>query len=170
DDAVAEGRGAVLVSPHWSGHELVAAIINRRHPLVMLVRQAPTAERMTRKLKWYNALGAEIVTQPNRISVVNDVMDYLTVLKRGKLLAITPDLLAEPGQGVETRIFGRPATLHRGAFILSMLAKAPMIRVSGRWCSDSSVLVMFNRVPPNLAERDRDAATRAVVQDWCRWF
>src|SRR5258708_5063396 len=30
DDAVAEGRGVVLTTPHWSGHELWAAIINRR--------------------------------------------------------------------------------------------------------------------------------------------
>src|SRR6266853_1914420 len=61
DDAVAEGRGVVLTMPHWSGHELVCAIINRRHPMAMLVRDAPTSERRARKLKWYNALGAETV-------------------------------------------------------------------------------------------------------------
>ena len=56
DDAVSQGRGVVIVSPHWSGHEMVAAVVNRRHPVVGLVRQAPTAERMQRKLKWYSAL------------------------------------------------------------------------------------------------------------------
>ena len=69
DDAVAEGRGVVLAVPHWSGHELVAAIINRRHPMAMLVRQAPTSERASRKLKWYNALGAETVLQIGRAHV-----------------------------------------------------------------------------------------------------
>jgi lauroyl/myristoyl acyltransferase len=53
DDAVAQGRGVVLASAHWSGHELVAAIINRRHPMALLVRAAPTSERAIRKLKWY---------------------------------------------------------------------------------------------------------------------
>jgi len=51
DDAVAEGRGVVLVSPHWSGHELVAAVINRRYPMVFLVRGAATSRRFARKLR-----------------------------------------------------------------------------------------------------------------------
>ena len=46
DDAVSQGRGAVIVSPHWSGHELLATAINRRHPLVALVRQSAGAERI----------------------------------------------------------------------------------------------------------------------------
>jgi lauroyl/myristoyl acyltransferase len=154
DDAVAEGRGVVLAAPHWLAHELAAAIINRRHPMAMLVRQAPTSDRATRKLKWYNALGVA----------------YLRVLKSGKLLAVTPDLLAEPGQGVETCIFGRPARLHGGAFALAISARAPMIRVFARWQPDSSLVVMFDRAPLTLDSCDRDAAIRAGMQDWCRWF
>ena len=37
DAAVAEGRGAVIISPHWCGHELVAAEVNRRHRMTLLV-------------------------------------------------------------------------------------------------------------------------------------
>jgi lauroyl/myristoyl acyltransferase len=170
DEAVAEGRGVVLTSPHWLGHELVAAIINLRHPVAMFVRQAPTAERALRKLKWYRALGAEIVLRPDRASSIEDAVAYLRVLRKGKLLAITPDLLADPGQGVETSIFGRPARLQGGAFTLAILAKAPLIRVSGRWQSDSTITVMFDRAPLPLDARDRDAAVRAAVQDWCCWF
>jgi lauroyl/myristoyl acyltransferase len=170
DDAVAEGRGVVLTSPHWSGHELVAAIINRRHPMVMFVRQAPTSERALRKLKWYDALGVETLLRPNRTSTIEDAVAYLKVLKKGKLLAITPDLLAEPGQGVETCIFGRRARLHGGAFALAILARAPMIRVFGRWQSDSTIMVMFDRAPLALDSADRELAIRAAVQDWCRWF
>jgi len=33
DAAVAEGRGAVITSPHWCGHELIAAQISRRYPM-----------------------------------------------------------------------------------------------------------------------------------------
>ena len=170
DDAVAEGRGVVLTFPHWSGHELLAAIINRRHPMAILARQAPTPERATRKLKWYNALGVETVLRPNGVSTIKDAVAYLKVLTRGKLLAITPDLLAGPGQGVETCIFGRPARLHGGAFALAISTRAPMIRFSGRWQPDSSVVLMFDRAPLALDGRDRDAAIRAGVQDWCHWF
>ncbi len=104
DDAVAEGRGAVITSPHWSGHELVAAQVNRRHPMTRLVRQASTDDRMARKLKWYNALGAEIVLRPRQASMVKDAVAYSNVLKRGRVLAITADLLAGAPQGIETQI------------------------------------------------------------------
>jgi len=170
DDAVGQGRGVVLASGHWSGHELVAAIINRRHPMALIVRPASTSERATRKLKWYSALGTEIVMRPNGVSTIKDAVAYLNVLKKGKLLAITPDLLAESGQGVETRIFGRPARLHGGAFALAIAAKAPMIRLSLQWQSDSGVVAMFDCAPKIIDASGRDAAIRAGVQDWCLWF
>jgi lauroyl/myristoyl acyltransferase len=170
DDAVAEGRGVVLAAPHCFGHELVAALLNRRHPMAMLVRQAPTSERMTRKLKWYDALSVDIVLRPSHASTVKDAVACLKVLKAGKLLAITPDLLADPGQGVETCIFGRPARLPGGAFALAIAARAPMIRVSARWQSDSHLTVLFDRVPLALDARDREAAIQAGVRDWCRWL
>lgn len=170
DEAVAEGRGVVLAPAHWCGHELVAAIINRRHPMAMLVRPAPTSERATRKLKWYDALGSEIVLRPSGTSNFKDAVSYLKVLKRGKLLAITPDLLADPGQGVETRIFGRRARLHGGAFALANAAKAPMIRFSLRWQSDSRLVAIFDRAPQFFDSPDRDTAVRAGIRDWCRWF
>lgn len=173
DEALAEGRGVVLTVPHWSGHELAAAIINLRHklkhPIVMLVRQAPTSERTARKQKWYNALGAETVLRPSGASMFNDTLAYLKVLKQGKMLAITPDILADPEQGVEVLLFGRRARLHAGAFALAIAARAPMIRASCQWQSDSSVVLMFERARV-LDGSDRDAAIRAAVQDWCCWF
>jgi len=170
DEAFAEGRGVVLTVPHWSGHELVAAVIARRHPMVMLVRQATAPEKVARKEKWYRALGAETVLRPKQASTIKDAVAYLKVLKRGKMLAITPDLLADPGQGVEISIFGRPARLNGGAFALAIAAGAPMIRVSGTWQSDSTVMLTFERAPPPPDDGDREAAIRACVQDWCHWF
>ena len=170
DEAAAEGRGVVITSAHWSGHELVAAMVNRRHPMALLVRQAPTAERTARKLKWYNALGVETVLRPNRASTIKDAVAYLSVLKKGKVLAITPDLLADPGQGVETIIFGRQARLHAGAFALAITANAPMMRPFFRWQSDTSVVVTWERAPSIIDSSDRDAAIRNSAQDWCRWF
>jgi len=170
DDAVAERRGVVLTVPHWSGHELVAAVIARRHPMVMLVRQASTAERTDRKAKWYRALGAETVLRPKQASTIADAVAYLRVLKSGKMLAVTPDLLADPGSGVEVRIFGRPARLHGGAFAIAIAARAPMIRVSGKWQPDSSAVIMFERAPPPPETNDRETAVRVCMQDWCLWF
>jgi KDO2-lipid IV(A) lauroyltransferase len=169
DEAAAEGHGVVLTSAHWSGHELAGGIINRRHPMVMLVRPAATSEREARKLKWYRALGSEIVVRPSGNSTIKDAAAYLNVLRRGKMLAITPDLLADPEQGIETCIFGRPARLYGGAFALAISARAPLIRLSFQWQSDSSLVLSFDRAPlPDAA--DRATAIRIAVQDWCHWF
>jgi lauroyl/myristoyl acyltransferase len=169
DDAVAEGRGAVITSPHWSGHELVAAQVNRRHPMTLLVRQASTDDRMARKLKWYNALGAEIVLRPRQASMVKDAVAYLNVLKRGRVLAITPDLLAGAPQGIETQIFGRGARLHGGAFAIAMAGRAPMVRPFFKWQSDTKVVVAWERAP-DPPGGDRETAVRDAVEDWCKWF
>jgi len=169
DEAVAERRGVVLTSAHWSGHELAGAAINLRHPMTMVVRQAPTSEREARKLKWYRALGVDIVLRPKGASSIKDAVAYLNVLKRGQTIAITPDLLADPDQGVETCIFGRPARLHAGAFALSISSGAPLVRLSFRWQPDSTLVLAFDRAPaPNVG--DRATAIRGAVQDWCRWF
>ena len=170
DAAVAEGRGVVLASPHWVGHELVAALINQRHPMAMFVRQESDPHEEEQKQRWYRALGAEVVLRPNRVSNLNDVLAYMRVLRRGKLLAITPDLLADPGEGVEARLFDRPVILHGGAFALALAAKAPMIRVSGRVEADQTMTVLFDRAPMSFEGGDHDAVLRAAVQDWCRWF
>jgi lauroyl/myristoyl acyltransferase len=112
----------------------------------------------------------ETVLRPSRASTIKDAAAYLKVLKSGKLLAITPDILADPEQGVETRIFGRPARLHGGAFALAISARAPLIRACYRWQSTSRVLVMFDRAPLHLDASDRDASIRAAVHNWCQWF
>lgn len=170
DRAVAEGHGVVVAAPHWCGHELAAAIVNRRHPSVYLVRQAPTAARMARKLKWYHALGVELALRPSRASTIKDAAAYLNILKRGKVLFITPDLLADPGQGVEVQLFGRPARLYGGAFAIAIAARAPIMRASLNWRSDSSVSIRWERAAGSADHGDRAAAISAALQDWCRWF
>jgi lauroyl/myristoyl acyltransferase len=170
DEAFAEKRGIILTSPHWSGHELVAAVVARRHPMVMLIRQGSTPDQVSRKAKWYRSLGVETVLRPKYASTLADAVAYLRVLRSGKILAITPDLLAGSGDGIEISIFNRPARLQAGAFALAVMSGAPAIRVSGQWQRDSSVILTFERAPPQPETGDRETAIRASAQDWCRWF
>jgi len=135
--------------------------------MVMMVRQS--SARTARKLKWYEALGVETVSRASGASKIQDALAYLSVLKRGKMLAVTPDLLAGPEQGVEVSIFGRRARVFGGAFALANLVGAPMIRVSGQWYGESSVVLTFERAP-RIDVGDRDAAIRVAAQEWCRWF
>jgi lauroyl/myristoyl acyltransferase len=171
DDAVAEGRGVVLVTPHWSGHGIVCAVIARRHPMTLLVRAAARPERAALKQKWYEALGTEIVLRPTGTATqIKDAVAYLKVLKKGRTLGIAPDLLTDSGPSFETRIFGRPARMPGGAFALALSTRAPLIRVSVRWETDARMLVMFERVSLPADGADQDEAIRLAVGDWCRWI
>jgi lauroyl/myristoyl acyltransferase len=114
-------------------------------------------------------LGMELVVRPTGASSIQDAAAYLAILKRGRMLGITPDLLADDEHGVEASIFGRPARLFGGAFALAILARAPMIRPFGWQESNSSIVLAFDRAP-DFDGRDRKAAVRAAVQDWCHWF
>ena len=171
DEAVAEGRGVVLASPIGRAMRLWPRSSAGDTRWSCLCGKLRHPERASRKLKWYNSLGEETVLRPIRASTIKDAAAYLKVLKSGKLLAITPDILADPEQGVETRIFGRPARLHGGAFALAISARAPLIRASSPMAiRTSSVLVMFDRALPPLDASDRDAAFAPAVHEWCRWF
>lgn len=170
DDAIAEGRGAVIASPHWSGHELAVAMINRRHSMGLLIRQSPTKEQMARKLNWYSALGAEIVWRPMQASTIKDAVTYLHLLKAGKVLAITPDLLAGGRNGIEAQLFGRPVRLYGGAFAIAISARAPMLRPFVRWQSESSPLVVWERAPELPKDAIGKSAIRVSLQSWCNWF
>lgn len=169
DAAIAEGRGVVFSVPHFSAHELMAASVHRTRPMVFLVRQGATSERSAFKRKWYDALGADIVERPRGASAIKDAVAYLKVLKAGKLLAITPDLLAGPGEGIEARLFGRPVRLHAGPFAIAVMARAPLIRAAPAWQGDDSAVITFYRAPTPDGG-DREAAIRAAAQDWCCWF
>lgn len=170
DEAMQAGRGVVLASPHWTGHELMAAAVNRRYPTTMLVREAPTAQRMARKIHWYKALGAEIVVRPARASEVKDAVAYLKILKRGRLLGITPDLLAGGSGRFEALLFGRRAQFQGGAFALAIAAGAPVICPSFEWQADGRLIATLERLPLGSRSDDLEAQTAAAVQGWCRWF
>lgn len=125
---------------------------------------------MARKLKWYGALGAEIVLRPRHTSTVKDAVAYLNVLRRGGVLAITPDLLAEVPQGVETQVFGRQARVHGGAFAIAIAAGAPMIVPYFRWQPDSTLLVSCERAPEPPTGCERATANRLALENWWTWF
>jgi lauroyl/myristoyl acyltransferase len=170
DETLAPGRGAVLATSHWCGHELLAGFINRKYPVALVIRQAASAERMARKQKWYSALGVEVVVRPARASAIKDGAAYLKILKKGKILAITPDLLASEDSGVAVELFGRRAHIFAGAFAIARAAQVPLLRSFPRWQSDSRVFISWSRAEAPTDTNDRAAAIAGAAQDWCRWF
>jgi KDO2-lipid IV(A) lauroyltransferase len=168
DEAVARGRGVILASPHQFCHEIGAAYINGRHPVVAVVRETANPRREGMKERWYEATGMDIVQRPRRSSLMADTFACLRVLKRGRLLAIAPDVIVPPAVGVQVRMFGRDVCLSPGMVVLAMRARAPLVTCYFRWEREGRHLLHFTKAVeyPATGERERTAAEG--LQAWCR--
>lgn len=136
DEAVARGKGVVLASPHLFGHEMAAAWIHRRHPVVAVVRESKDPVRAGLKQRWYEATGMETCFRARHSSVVADTLAYLRPLRAGKVLGITPDVLVPPRKGMAVRIFGRSVCLSPGIVLLALRSGAALVTCLGHWKSD----------------------------------
>jgi KDO2-lipid IV(A) lauroyltransferase len=173
--AVAKGKGVILACPHAFCHELAAAAINLRHPVVALVRESKSAAREAMKSRWYQATGMSIVKRPRRASLVADTMSAIRSLRSGAILGITPDVIVPPEKGVPVRLLGRRVVLSPGIITLSMRLGSPIVTPWGEWVhgrtSREDRLVL--RFTPPLefpARKHTEAEVQAGLQQWCQIY
>jgi KDO2-lipid IV(A) lauroyltransferase len=173
DQAMAGGKGALLVGPHLIGHEvMVGATTIAGLPVTVLARKAPDPEYEALKQRWYAAIGVEVVHRPHRdakFQGLGEMTAALRVLRKNRVLALTPDLLQKPGTGIPVRLFGRTADLPAGAFFLAARTGAPLLpsffhREGGRYR-------LWAHAPLHAdPDGDRDAAITALAQEWATLF
>jgi KDO2-lipid IV(A) lauroyltransferase len=174
DRAVAKGKGVVLACPHLFCHEMAAAAIHRRHPVVALVRESKDPERGALKQHWYEATGMDTARRPRDSSVISDTLAYLRVLRSGRILGITPDVLLPAGKGLPVRMFGRQVTLSPGVVLLAMRAGAPLVTPLAEWLDAESgrrgarIRMHFSEPVEYPAGGDREHTLREGLQTWCR--
>lgn len=177
DEAVAKGNGVVIASPHLFGHEIAAGLIHRRHPLTAIVRESkdPTWEPV--KDRWYaESLGLNTVKRPRKETAAEQMRRMLGVLRQGKVLAITPDVITSRSSAVPVQVFGRTVKLSPGMVLLAMRSGAPLITAYGQWDPDPTcpgyqrARVLFTE-PFDLPRRgDLETLLRNGLQRWCGWF
>jgi lauroyl/myristoyl acyltransferase len=171
-EALAGGKGALMVCPHLIGHEIMAGSVTREVPVTVLVRKAPEPEYERIKQRWYAALGVEVVYRPHKgspLGELGDVTAALRALRKNRALALTPDLLQRPGGGIRVQLFGREAELPAGPFFLAVRTGAPLLptffhREEGRYR-------LWTHPPLTLdAGLERDAAVAEAAQRWTTLF
>jgi lauroyl/myristoyl acyltransferase len=161
----------VLAAPHLACHEIAAAYAHRRHPLVALIRESKSAEHDAIKRRWYEALGMETVHRARNTSPLADVVAMLRVLRAGRVLAVTPDVLVSDDRGVRVRMFGHEASLAPGIVVLAQRARAPLVTglleweehgpERGRLCARFTEPL---ELPP---ESSREQLLQEGMQRWC---
>lgn len=173
DEAVQMGRGVVLCSPHVFGYDIGAGLINTRHRVVVMMRDATDPSRQAMKERWYGALGVGTVRRPRAASSLWDLQTCLAVLEDGAVLGITPDPVVAPHAGVPVRVFGRTAHVKPGIAALAMYSGAPLVTCFSRELEHGRREMFFTK--PRLIARPAggkrktqtvEEAMREVMQSW----
>lgn len=175
DEAVAGGQGVVVAAPHLFCHEIGAGVISRRHPVTALVRESRQPGKQRIKLRWYEALGVETIVLARELPVSAVVRKCLRLLKEGRVLGITPDLIVHESDSVNVRIFGRDARMKAGLVALSAFSGAPLVTCLGNWVSDSHGELLFTppktiRLPADRSARSSDAVEQTLRSAFQLWL
>ena len=108
DEALAGGRGLVLLTPHLGSFEVCAQAYAERwgavHPMTALYRPA--------RQQWLREFEAEARSRPGletAPTTLAGVRQMLRALKRGDTVGLLPDQVPPEGQGVWAPFFGRDA-------------------------------------------------------------
>lgn len=127
EEAVRQGRGVILLTPHFGGFELIPRLVARRHPLTVLYRPA--------KQGWLEALYQALrPTEGVRTlpATSGGVRGLLRELKSGGVVGLLPDQVPGEGDGLFAPFIGRPALTMTLALRLAQSTGAPLVWMGAR--------------------------------------
>jgi len=166
EEALAQGRGAVMLTAHLGNWEVFGARYAQDYPLTVVAR--PTSNRGVEShiASIREASGMEV------LSKYEAGRSVLRVLKSGRTLGILPDQHAGP-DGLLLPMFGHPTRIVSSLARIASISQAPVVPMFGvrrtPWLADGRIIT---RVSPSfLVEKTRDrdadilAGTRRVVHE-----
>nr|WP_255533064.1 MULTISPECIES: lysophospholipid acyltransferase family protein [unclassified Polynucleobacter] len=104
EEAINEGHGLVMLTPHLGGFEIIPRVLAQHFPATILYRPS--------RQEWLNEVVEEGRAYPNMHFVptnLNGVRQMTRALTRGEAIGILPDQVPSGGEGVWVPFFGRPA-------------------------------------------------------------
>ena len=130
EDALAQGRGLVFLTPHLGSFEITAQAYAQRYgarrPITVMFR--PARHPMLRELQESARARPALATAPASIGGVRQMM---RALKRGEAVGLLPDQVPPQGMGVWADFFGAPAYTMTLAARLAQQSGAPIVLA---WC------------------------------------
>ena len=172
DQAVAEGRGVMLLTPHLGCFEVTAQAYAERHgtqhPVTALYRPAKQAGLATLMTHARNRPGMRV--SPATLTGVRQLM---RALKQGDTIGVLPDQVPPEGMGEWAPFFGQPAYTMTMASKLAAQTGCALVLLRGerlgmvqRWRQRCDFIVHVSRLPPEqdaaVRQKDLSAATAAM--------
>lgn len=127
DDALAQGRGLIFLTPHLGSFETTAQAYAQRYgarkPITVMYR--PARYRVLRELEEAARARAALATAPAAIAGVRQM---LRALKKGEAVGLLPDQVPPDGLGVWADFFGAPAyTMTLAARLIQQTGAVPLL-------------------------------------------
>lgn len=166
--AVAEGRGAVVVTGHLGNWEIGGSgVAARRVPVDAVARpqKNPLVDRLINDAR--ARLGMTV------IPLGGATKRALRSLRAGRVVALVADQDARR-RGLFVPFFGRPASSHRGPALLALRSGAPVFAAVALRQPDGRYEIRLRHVPvpahddPEAQERELTAALAAALEAWVR--
>jgi len=171
DQALAEGRGLLLLTPHLGCFEITAQAYAERFgglkPITALYRPAKQA--------WLAEMMRDSRNRPGMLTspaTLSGVRNMLRALKKGETVGLLPDQVPPEGMGVWTNFFGRPAyTMTMAAKLVAqtrcavVLLRGERLGLLARWRQGCDYIVHATRVAPDIEQvlASGDAAQSAAA-------
>jgi KDO2-lipid IV(A) lauroyltransferase len=122
DDAVARGRGVVLITAHWGGWELAGLALMTLVGNVRMVARKLDNEYLERDLvRLRSQTGAEVIDRRNAARAL------LRALAENAVLVLLPDQAVQEREGVLVPFLGRPAWTTPAPAKLALRAKSTIV-------------------------------------------
>jgi lauroyl/myristoyl acyltransferase len=127
-DAMAEGRGVLLVTAHTAGWETVGPLLARDHALAVMIVENAERDASARGIqdgarKAHGLLVAHAGEDPL------SALPLAKHLRDGGVVALQVDRVPTPVRGRTVTMFGSPSRVPEGPLRLGMLTGAPIIPV-----------------------------------------
>lgn len=163
NDAMAQGRGLVLITAHFGSWEFSAGYLAQMgYPIYPIARK----QRDPRFEQWLTDVRANVGL---RILYRGESpREMLRILRRGHVVAILGDLDTRSGKGIFVDFLGRPAYTQTGPYALARRAGAPVMMGLCYREADRRLRFHFSdwwNVPTtDDAEKDIETATIRISQ------
>lgn len=126
EDALAQGRGLLFLTPHLGSFEITAQAyaerFGARRPITVMYR--PARYRLLRELEESARARPALATAPASVAGIRQMM---RALKRGEAVGLLPDQVPPEGMGVWADFFGAPAYTMTLAARLVQQSGAPIV-------------------------------------------
>jgi KDO2-lipid IV(A) lauroyltransferase len=163
-DAMSEGKGMIILSPHLGGYEIIPRYLANHYPATIMYRPS--------RQEWLNEVVEEGRAYPNMHFVqtnLNGVRQMTRALSKGEVIAILPDQVPSGGDGIWANFFGRPAYTTTLPIRLANRHNTPAIMftakrgiLGGGWVIDAKRLDSFSD-DPNIAVKELNTAIEAAI-------